>query len=94
MTDFVLLALATFVTWETLRAVLPFRLPAWSHSPVVVALAYAWTLVPYTWLLLAAVAASVGLLHSGMGFGDTDDRKPPPRLPRRRSKANRVPDLP
>ena len=94
MNNFVLLTLATFLTWEMLRALLPWRLPIWSHSGIVLALCYGWTFLPPLWLTLAAVASAVGLLHSGFGFGSTDDHKASFRLHRLRPRRKRVPDLP
>ena len=93
MFHLLLMVLAVFLSWETLKSVLPVRLPSLAHSGLVLALAFGWSFVPVWWLTLAAVASAVGILH--LLVGTTDDQKPSARLPRRRSgRRSRVPSLP
>ena len=89
-----LTVLAVFLSWETVRAVLPVRLPPLAHSALVLALAFGWSFIPIWPLTLAAVTSGVGILH--LLVGTTDDQKPSAHLPRRRSTArrSRIPDLP
>jgi len=89
-----LLVLAVLLTWETVKAVLPFRLPSLVHTGLVLALAYGWTLMPYTWLTLAAVTSSVGILHHLVGTTDSKPAFAFPRKAKARTRPNRVPDLP
>jgi len=90
-----LMVLAVFFSWETLKEILPVKLPSLAHSGLVLALAFGWSFVPVWWLTLAGVTSAVGILH--LLVGTTDDLKPGLSLPRRnpsRRTRSRVPDLP
>lgn len=88
-----LLALAAFTAWEWLLAVLPFALPAALHPLVVVGLAYGAQYLPLPWLVAAAAAGLVGLLHLQVRSGVAEPG--PLQIPRRNPRVGRrVPDLP
>jgi len=92
---FLLLGLAVLLTWETVKSLLPFRLPSVAHSALVVAMAYGWTFAPEQALSVAAVASAVGVMHHLVG--SADDHKASMHLSFKtpgRTKPRRVPDLP
>lgn len=87
MTTVVILALATFFVWEAILPALP-KLPGLVVSALVYGAAYGLTYVPDQWLIPAAAAGAVGLLHRAIG------RKVEPALWPRLSLPRRNPNRP
>lgn len=63
MEHFVLLAFATFITWEFVLTILPVQVHPRLQPIIVAGAAYGMTYVPHVYLLAVAAAGGVALLH-------------------------------
>lgn len=90
------LALAAFFVWETLLPLVPFRLPGLVQAALVYALAFGLDRVPVEWLIPAAVAGALGILHRWVGQPHIPAtwRMPQLRPDKSQQRAKRIPGLP